>query len=254
MKLEKHRYEDVVILRFTGEFDTFNLPTFSERIDRMAAAGDDHFILDLKLLRFINSAALGYLIKMSKRAKAGGGEVLIARPSKFVKKTLTTLGLDSVFKVFDSVESAMLHFKKGLDIGQLNLEGGEEDDALKGETPILFRPIGEKGDELPNQVGRIVTLREDGLLFRCDVSADGSDPISNFLQSGTQIKMKFRQPFAVKDYYFEMTGEVIDVTRADEESNHVLTARVSYGDMKSSDREHLDEFVKNHKEWKSELG
>ena len=33
MKLEKHRYDDVIILKFTGEFDTFNLPGFSERID-----------------------------------------------------------------------------------------------------------------------------------------------------------------------------------------------------------------------------
>ena len=70
MKLEKHRYEDVVILKFTGEFDTFNLPAFSERIDRMIDGGDTQMVFDLRLLKFINSAALGYLIKTAKRLAA----------------------------------------------------------------------------------------------------------------------------------------------------------------------------------------
>ena len=96
MKLEKHRYDDVVILKFTGEFDTFNLPGFSARIDthdrsrRQAAR-----TRPVRLLKFINSAALGYLIKTSQAASPDeGGEMVLARPSKFVKKTLSTLGLD----------------------------------------------------------------------------------------------------------------------------------------------------------------
>ena len=40
MKLEKHRYDDIVILKFTGELETFNLPTFSDRMDRMVEAMD----------------------------------------------------------------------------------------------------------------------------------------------------------------------------------------------------------------------
>jgi len=59
MKLEKHRYEDVVILKFTGEFDTFNLPAFSERIDRMIEGGDTQMVFDLRLLKFINSSSRG---------------------------------------------------------------------------------------------------------------------------------------------------------------------------------------------------
>ncbi len=49
MKLEKHRYDDVVILKFTGEFDTFNLPGFSARIDTMIDRGDNKLVLDLFL-------------------------------------------------------------------------------------------------------------------------------------------------------------------------------------------------------------
>ena len=70
MKLEKKRFADVVLLKFVGEFDTFNLPMFSERVDRMLNAGDVFYVLDVRLLTFINSSALGYLIKMSKRVMA----------------------------------------------------------------------------------------------------------------------------------------------------------------------------------------
>ena len=122
MKLEKHRYDDIIILKFTGEFDTFNLPGFSERIDKMISQGDNLMILDLHLLKFINSAALGYLIKTSKSVSDKGGELVMARPSKFVKKTLSTLGLDSVFKMYTTVEDAIQHFKKGEDVGEWWIE------------------------------------------------------------------------------------------------------------------------------------
>ncbi len=257
MKLEKHRYDDVVILKFTGEFDTFNLPAFSERIDRMIAAGDNQLVLDLHLLKFINSAALGYLIKTSKSVKAGGGEVVLARPSKFIRKTLTTLGLDDVFKIFQSVEAGVSHFHTGEDVGEIKLEGGEYDESLTGSVPILFRPTGSPDAEsLPNQVGRIVTLYEDGLLFRYEPAAEGEDPVESFLRTGQSLKLKFRQPFAVKEYYFEMSGSVVEVNQmasGDDEDTPVDAVRVKYDTIKDEDRKHLEQFVRDQESWKAEL-
>lgn len=256
MKLEKRRYEDVLILRFVGEFDSFNLPGFSEHIDKMIEGGDRKLILDCHLLKFINSAALGYLIKTRKRLTAEGGDMLLARPSKFVKKTLGTLGLDALFRIFDSVESALMHFKQGLDVGKLNLEAGEQDESLTGSVPILFRPAGSDADEdAPNQVGRIVTLYEDGLLFR--YTAEGAlagDPVHGFLKAGADLKMKFRQPFAVKDHYFEMLGNVVEVSEQTDDDGSSLTARVHYGDISDEDRMHLQQFVRDQDAWRKELG
>lgn len=253
MKLEKHRYDDLIILKFTGEFDTFNLPGFSERIDKMISQGDNLIILDLHLLKFINSAALGYLIKTSKSVTDQGGEMVMARPSKFVKKTLTTLGLDGVFKIFTTVEDAIVHFKQGEDVGELRLEGGEYDESLTGAVPILFRPSAE--DAAPNQVGRIVTLYGDGLLFRYEASGEGEDPAKAYLSEGTSLKLKFRQPFAVKDYYFEMSGAIAQVSQmvgADDDEG-VLTVKVKYDEIKDEDRKHLEQFVRDQESWKQEL-
>ena len=261
MKLEKFRYDDIVILKFTGEFDTFNLPAFSERIDRMIALGDTRMVLDLHLLKFINSAALGYLIKTHKSLRDQGGEMVLARPSKFLRKTLVTLGLDSVFKSFETAEAGVAHFKQGKDIGQIRLEQpeNEDDSGVTGKVPILFRTLAGTGDQLPpNQVGRIVTLYEDGLMFRYELSGDGKvvDPLQAHLKQGTRLKIKFRQPFVIKDYYFEIEAVILQVNRmfgTDDVDQGVLTVKVRYDKVKDDDRRHLEQFWRDQDEWKSEL-
>ena len=255
MKLEKKRYEDIVILRFVGEFDTFNLPLFSERVDRMIDSGDRRFVLNVHLLTFINSSALGYLIKMAKRLKELDGEVVLARPSKFVKKTLVTLGLEQAFQVFETDSDAILHFKRGADVGRLQLDSADTDEALHGAVPVIFRPVVEEGEFPPNQVGRIVNLYEDGLLFRYEIT-DADDPVEAALKTGMSLKLKFRQPFAVKDYYFEMEAEVKDLISVEdiqEGGSRVLTVRVAYAEIKDEDRVLLDQFVKDQAIWRKEV-
>lgn len=255
MKLEKKRYEDIIILRFVGEFDTFNLPLFSERMDRMIEAGDVNFVMNVRLLTFINSTALGYLIRTAKRVKEAGGEMVLAQPSKFVKRTLVTLGLDQAFKVFESDADALLHFKRGADVGKVDLQGTEQDETLHGEMPILFYKAVTEGTAPPNQVGRIVSLYGDGLTFRYEPAED-SDPAEAYLVPETKLHLKFRQPFALKDHYFEMDADVQDVTTLDELEEggaRVLTIRVTYGDLKDSDRQTLDQFVQDQQMWRGEV-
>jgi anti-anti-sigma factor len=256
MRLEKKRFEDIVILRFVGEFDTFNLPLFSERVDRMINGGDRFFVLDVKLLTFINSTALGYLIKMSNRLQEQDGDMVLARPSKFVRKTLVTLGLEEKFPIFETDADALQHFRRGADVGRLQLESTEHDEALHGATPLLFYPRVEKGEQPPNQVGRIVNLYSDGLLFRYEPAGE-DDPVEGSLTPGTKLQIKFRQPFALKDHYFEMDADVTDVSdieEIEEGGSRVLNVRVTYGKVKDEDRGHLDQFVKDQEIWRGEVG
>jgi anti-anti-sigma factor len=253
MKLRKSRYDDIVLLKFTGELETFNLPDFSDRMDRMIAGGDRDYVLDLHLLTFINSAALGYLIRTARTVKEKGGEVVLARPSRFVRKTLVTLGLEQVFPVFETVEDGILHFKRGADVTRLNLEGGEQDEAIKGSVPIVFRrTTAGKGEAPPNQVGRIVTLLENGLLFRYD-SGGPEDPVEKQLTAGSALKIKFRQPFAVKEHYFEMEATITEVNVLQGEEGRVVNCRVRYDKISDEDEKHLAQFLLDQEMWRAEL-
>ena len=257
MKVEKRRYDDVVILKFIGEFDASNLPTFAAKIDQMVDAGDRQLVLDLHALKFINSSALGYLIKTGKRVKELGGEMVLARPSKFISKTLVTLGLDGVFTAFQTVEDGIVYFKRGENVGKIDLGGAEYDEALTGAVPVLFRKD-DKQNLPPNQVGRIVTLYEDGLLFRYEPAGKGGkDPVESDLITGTKLKIKFRQPFAVKDHYFEMGATITSVSKltgpADGGDAGVIAVKIQYDKIREDDRKHLQQFVRDLESWKGEL-
>jgi hypothetical protein len=179
--------------------------------------------------------------------KSLGGEMVVARPSKFVQRTLSTLGLDGVFSAYSNVEDGILHFKRGQGIDKIVFPQDSYDESVTGALPILFRKD-DKTALPPNQVGRIVTLYEDGLLFRYEPdAASGKDPVEADLVEGTRLKLKFRQPFAVKDHYFEMTGSISQVTRvagtADEDA--VTTVRVRYERIRDEDRNHLQQLVRD---------
>jgi hypothetical protein len=183
----------------------------------------------------------------------------LARPSKFLRKTLVTLGLDGVFKIFDTVENAISHFKNGKSVGEIKIESAEHDESLTGSVPILFRARAGAPDNLPpNQVGRIVTLYEDGLLFRYEPQkgAKGADPVKSTLKEGLKLKLKFRQPFVIKDYYFEMDADVVQVSQmfgVEEHDEGIITVKVRYDRVKDEDRRHLEQFWRDQDDWKSEL-
>ena len=76
MKVERKEWDGVTILTFTGEWDAFNLPTFSAKIDNLVESGNTNLVFNLRLLTFINSSALGYLVKTKRAVEAGGGDLV----------------------------------------------------------------------------------------------------------------------------------------------------------------------------------
>ena len=116
MKIERKMAGDVVILHFTGEFDAFNLPQISEGIDQLIQKGSVLLVFNLKGLKFINSSALGYLMKTHRRVRELEGELVLAEPSKFFQTTISTLGIDQIFKIFPNDEEAVKYtVRAGID-------------------------------------------------------------------------------------------------------------------------------------------
>ena len=142
MRIERKSDGDVTLLAFTGEFDASNLPTISEKLDNLIETGVKKLVLNLRLLKFINSSALGYLIKTRKRLAELDGDLVIAQPSKFFQSTITTLGIDQIFKIFPVNEEAIKYFHDA---------GG--DDGTLGVPARLHprQPSGSGAAPLPEQ-------------------------------------------------------------------------------------------------------
>jgi anti-sigma B factor antagonist len=266
MKVERKRWENVTILSFVGEFDAFNLPTYSQRIDALVDQGEANMVFNLRLLTFINSSALGYLLKVKKRCQELGGDLILVSPSKFIKKTLLTLGLQEVFGIYDSDEDGVLSFQKPLGAKKSKISKGdaETDDKMLGANSIFFRVVDEEGKDLFGQVpqvGRIANLTENSLEIRYQIPAPGnkftvpisSDTFDGAVHPGTRMRLKFRQPFAMKAHYFETGSLVRQVSRGEGEAGAEAVIAVDYQDMKPEDKAALSGFVQDLKRFREIL-
>ncbi len=259
MKLDIVQDGDVTILEFQGEFDAFNLAPTAKAVDGLIEQGDVRLVFNLKKLSFINSSALGYLIKARKKAQAAGGDVVLVQPSNFFRKTLVTLGLDKLFCVYEAVDDGVRHYTSELASPGADL-GAEIDETLTGANAIMFSmipPIGTK-----RYVGRITSLYNNGLKFRWEVpgwTRDFRPPLStaNFdkeIHPGRRMRVKFRQPFMVQGHYFEMDATIALISRdvLDDGRNEAVFS-VKYENAKAEDLDLLKRFVDDMAELRSEI-
>jgi anti-anti-sigma factor len=91
MKIDKSLHDDYATLTLKGDFDTFYCPALMQEVDALIDRGVSMLILDMHVVKFINSTALGAVIKAHKRCRAEGGDLVVAQPSAFVKNVMKTL-------------------------------------------------------------------------------------------------------------------------------------------------------------------
>jgi len=241
MKIERKTAGDVTILAFTGEFDAFNLPTISDKLDNLINTGAKKLVFNLRLLKFINSSALGYLIKTRKRLAELDGELVIAQPSKFFQSTITTLGIDQIFKIFPVDEEAVKYFNEAGGELQTDFEGIPVDEKLLGSTTVFFRLLDEPS---VMAVGKILSIYEDGPTFKYPSDPDKVKIDPDELTIGRGLWIKFRQPFLEKERFFEMETEIVMAVDLDD-SDGAAKFRLRYTKVDEKDRTMLEQFVKD---------
>jgi len=242
MKIDRKTAGDVTLLAFTGEFDAFNLPTISEKIDALIQSGVSRLVFNLHLLKFINSSALGYLIKTSKRLKELDGELVLSEPSKFFQSTIATLGIDQIFKIFPNDEEAVKYFHQAGGKEQTKFEGIPVDEKLLGSTAMFFRLLDDPKAGMA--VGKILSIYEDGPTFKYPSDPDKVkiDPME--LTIGRKLWIKFRQPFLDKERFFEMEAEIAMAVDLDD-AQGAAKFRLRYLKVDPSDRQILEQFVRD---------
>nr|MBP8300847.1 STAS domain-containing protein [Planctomycetota bacterium] len=119
MKIDKTLNDDYAILTLKGEFDTFYCPALMQEVEDLLERGVNHLVVDMRLVKFINSTALGAVIKAHKRCRAESGELVIAQPSPFVRDVITKVGIDKLITMYDSEGDAVKAIIKHLNQKEL---------------------------------------------------------------------------------------------------------------------------------------
>jgi anti-sigma B factor antagonist len=102
---------DIVVVELKGGIADF--PLLIQTVDGLIADGERRLVLDLGSLPFMNSSALGYLIKTRSMLLERGGQLALSRLQQAIRNILVVTNLESLFQLYDSSEAAV----KGL--GQL---------------------------------------------------------------------------------------------------------------------------------------
>ncbi|HOM82714.1 MAG TPA: STAS domain-containing protein [Armatimonadota bacterium] len=96
-----------VITKVVGKVDVYTAPRLKDKLLQLEREGIHHIAVDLTEVGFIDSVGLGVLIGGLRRARAGGGTVVLAGPNPRIRRILDITGLSSAFTLAPDVDGAL---------------------------------------------------------------------------------------------------------------------------------------------------
>ncbi|MCS6884936.1 MAG: STAS domain-containing protein [Blastocatellia bacterium] len=80
-------------------------------VNKLVSEGEKFFLLDLSGVNYINSTGVGSLIQCLKTAQDADGDLKLLNPSQAVSQIIQVSKLDSIFKSYTDLDSAVSSFK-----------------------------------------------------------------------------------------------------------------------------------------------
>jgi anti-sigma B factor antagonist len=238
MKIDKSLHDDYATLTLKGEFDTFYCPALMQEVEALVERGINHLILDMRLVKFINSTALGAVIKAHKRCRAEGGDLVVAQPSPFVRDVMGKVGIDKLVTLHDSEGDATKAIIKHLN--QKELAGDapvDHEKVLIGfADEIRNKMIGGKKmlvGQMANADGHRAQFVWNGK--KAGISAEQGKQL---FFVGSDVNLKF-QVKMIKRSFFELVAVVESVEPAGDGVR--ITAK--FKKIGDADREALSQFA-----------
>ena len=100
-------HEDILILRVDNLMLDYENTRLLREVEQHIEGGYIQYIIDLSLLKMINSVGLSFLIAVLTKSRNQGGETIIANISPQINQILAITKLQSIFTVATSTEEAI---------------------------------------------------------------------------------------------------------------------------------------------------
>jgi anti-sigma B factor antagonist len=97
----------VYVVTPAGELDLYTCPELKEELLRVVAAGAQHLVVDLSMTTFVDSTALGVLVRAVELLQDSGGRLSVVCPDKTILRVFEVTGLDRVFDMHASRAEAL---------------------------------------------------------------------------------------------------------------------------------------------------
>ena len=110
VKVEPH--DDVYLVTLSGELTTGETnDRFREELEKLRGAGSRKVVLDLSLVSYLDSSALGLLVHGHSALTKGGGGLKLLCPPERVLDLLSVTRLITIFEIFQDKEEALASWK-----------------------------------------------------------------------------------------------------------------------------------------------
>lgn len=96
----------LTVVHVGGEIDVYTAPLLREALDKQVAAGRTNLVVDLENVTFMDSTGLGVLVGRLKLVRGQNGSLRIVSSQERILKVFKITGLDKVFHIHASVQSA----------------------------------------------------------------------------------------------------------------------------------------------------
>jgi stage II sporulation protein AA (anti-sigma F factor antagonist) len=269
MHINVEHYDNYAILHLRGEFDSFYCRHLQQEIDALIQGGIVRVVLSLRLVKFINSTALGAIIKASKSLTSRDGKLVLARPSPFCREIVEKVGLDRVVPIFDTEETAVEAVLSGRkSVSDKGAEGAVEDEGsllfslvdaarldhfLTADKTQMRVPLAGKASSQAkawSSVGRLSSLDENGVRFTWNGGDTELEPFAmgQLLAIGTDLRIKFRLPL-FEQGYCEATATISEI----EERGEGVKVGASFSKIERETLDAVRQYAKDLKYLKDEL-
>lgn len=210
MQITPEAFDDYAVLYLKGEFDYYAVKTFEDELENLKKVGLSKVVVDLQFVRFINSTALGSLVKANRALGGHGGKLAVARPSTFCRDIFERVGINRILSVTQSVEEAVATVRgANAKAAKAEAAGDDHDHATITFSSVdpkrieLFLKKPKKGETLPASfVGRMIDVSMDGLEFTWNGGSTGLTPfeMGQMLAIGTEWRVRFPLPMYQRGY------------------------------------------------------
>lgn len=95
------------VVETTGDLDLVSAPVLRTSLESLFRDGRIRLVLDLRGVPFVDSTGLGVLVGALRAVKPHGGDIRIVCTADRVLRVFSITGLDQVFAVYDTPESAV---------------------------------------------------------------------------------------------------------------------------------------------------
>jgi anti-anti-sigma factor len=110
MDIQSTEYKRCTVIKASGRIDGSNAPDLGAALKQLNANGVYDIVFDMSDIKFMASAGWWVLIDVQKSSKPKGGELVLAAVDKGIRDSLKLVGMDTYFKIFDDVTSAVGSF------------------------------------------------------------------------------------------------------------------------------------------------